>query len=130
MSDGSLFSECLNLEKLFGDRFRIYWDQARQPGCKRDPWLMEIRGCGRGIRCYPAGGNRLRVDVDCRPKIAARLVRLSGFSLVQDGDTEKTIEFPVSLIESAHSVLRFRRRRQLSDKERTRLAQIRPLRCS
>jgi len=126
--------ECVNLREEFGDRYRLFFDASvpvsgpgRDTG-RRDPWMMCLRTGsrnGRFVELYPGGGGRLRVDVDYRGPTVSRLLAIEGVELVQDGDREKTLEFDVGLFGDVDAVLKFRRKRQLSDEERARLrAQI------
>lgn len=117
---------CINLKERFGDRYRIAFDPAYNPRGRPkkllDPWMMIIP-CRYG-EIYPDGGDFLRVDIDGHNRIAARVAELQYCELVQDGDIEQTIRFPVTKFEQVAEIVRPYRRRQISDKERTRLWEL------
>ncbi len=101
-----------DLRALYGARFRITFDEAAEGRSDRnDPWLMQIRGTGKGVMIYPHGQGLLAVQCDNRPSIAKRLAEL-GLRLVQDGDTEKTFVFPVGKFEEVAAVVHPRKRRR------------------
>ncbi|MFV0443341.1 MAG: hypothetical protein ACK5Q5_07200 [Planctomycetaceae bacterium] len=114
---------CINLRNRFGDRYRISFDPAYDPRHRPkkclDPWMM-ILPCRYG-EIYPDGGQFLRVDIDGHNRIAARVTALDGCMLVQDGDVEKTIRFPVTQFELVAALVHPHRRRRVSDDERCRL---------
>jgi hypothetical protein len=116
---------CINLLARFGDRYRIGWDPAydpkHRPKDKLDPWMMLVL-CERG-EIFPYGGNLLAVGVDNRPITARRLAEL-GLLLVQDGDCEKTFVFPIERFAEVAEIVNPRRRRQVSDAEKRRLAEM------
>jgi hypothetical protein len=115
----SKIMNCLNLRELFGDQYRITFDEAYSsahvPHDKRDPWMMQIPCTGRGVTIYPYGGNVLAVEVDCRPSIAAKVAAIDGVTLRQDGATEKTFHFDVSLFERVAQIVKPRKRRLLTE---------------
>ena len=118
-------STCINLRDHFGDRYRIGWDPAydpkHRPKDKLDPWMMLVL-CKRG-EILPWGGELLGVTVDHRPVTAKRLLNL-GLRLVQDGDHEKTFVFHVDRFDEVADLVKPRRRRQVSDTEKRRLAEM------
>jgi hypothetical protein len=120
--------DCINLESRVGSRYRITFDEAYNAKGKHrdnlDPWYLQIR-CRYGC-IYPEGGDWLRLDLDHHNQIAGRVAELPGCELVQDGDFEKTIRFPVSQFPQVAAIVHPHRRRQYSEAERaaikTRLA--------
>ena len=116
---------CINLLSSFGDRFKIGWDPAydpkHRPKDKLDPWMMLVL-CERG-EIFPWGDDLLAVTVDHRPVTAKRLLDL-GVHLVQDGDREKTFVFHVDRFDTVADLVKPRRRRQVSDTEKRRLAEM------
>jgi len=112
----------LNLVELFGDRYRITFDEAYNPShvprAKLDPWMMQIPCRGRGITIYPHGGNVLAIEVDHRRNIAKALAALPGLKLWQDGDDEQTFLFDVSLFPAVAEVVKPKRRPQYTDEQR------------
>jgi hypothetical protein len=68
--------------------------------------------CVRGVVIYPAGGDRLAVEVDYHPHVARRLAAIPGVELWQDGDREKTFVFPVELFDVVAAVVQPRKRRR------------------
>jgi hypothetical protein len=128
----------VNLEQRYGDRFRIFWDEAYDPDYKhvprdkRDPWYMELRGgkrgpgrnSGPGFTIYQHGGTTLALEIDYHNKTAGRVAEIPGVRIHQDGDQEKTLLFDVTLFEQIAPLLKLRRRRLVSEAERARLATV------
>ena len=112
---------------MFGDRYRITFDEAYSPRnvpqAKLDPWMMQIPCAGRGITIFPHGGNLLAVEVDGRRAIAKKLAALPGLRLWQDGDRECTWLFDVSLFPQVAAIVQPRRRRQFTPEQRETLRQ-------
>jgi hypothetical protein len=113
---------CINLLAMFGEQYRITFDEAYDPTHvpigRRDPWMMQIPCEGQRVTIYPHGGTALAVEVDRRPSIAAKLQALAGVKLHQDGDIERTFLFDVSLFDQVAQIVKPRRRRRLTDKQR------------
>src|SRR5688500_17150373 len=104
---------CINLLGMFGDKYRVTFERDSAEGPRdRDPWLHQIPCQGRGVIIYLYGGTTLAVDVDRRPSIAARLRALDGVKLHQDGDTEKTFLFDMSLFDQVAVIVKPRRKRK------------------
>lgn len=100
---------CVDLRTLAGERYRLAYDPAYQPARKEpDLWMLTMP-CRYGI-IYPAGDDRLRVDVNGHIYIAARVAALLGCVLVQDGDHEKTVEFPVATFPAVADIVKPRKR--------------------
>jgi hypothetical protein len=109
---------CINLIEVFGDKYRVSIDRESAEGPRdKDPWLQEIRCQGRGVTIYPHGGSVLAIEVDRRPSIAAKLTALEDIRLHQDGDTEKTFLFDVSLFERVARIVKPKRRRMLTESQ-------------
>src|SRR5262245_51012386 len=105
--------DCPNLQELFGKEYRISFDPAYMPTRKNpDPWYMVIQGRLGAI--YPDGPVHLRVDIDGHAKIAGQVAALEGVTLVQDGDFEKTIRFPLAIFGEVARLIRAKRRPQRS----------------
>jgi hypothetical protein len=120
-------SECLNLEALFGERFKITWDESRESNRDRDPWMMQIPCRGRGLMNYPHGGDLLALQCDSRPNIAAMIRRIPGVKLDQDGESEKTFIFAIGVFEQVAAIVKPRRKRQWTEEERQAVAEhLRP----
>src|SRR6516162_3941051 len=96
---------CLNLRQLFGKKYRLGWDAARE-GYDKDPWLLEMP-CYRGT-IYPWSSTLLAVEVDYHPGVARKLARL-GLVKVQDGNHEKTFVFPLDRFAEVAAIVRPRR---------------------
>jgi hypothetical protein len=64
------------------------------------------------------------VEVNRRPSIAAKLMALPGVRLHQDGETEKTFLFDVSLLDQVARIVRPRRKRTVSEERRRELAEF------
>lgn len=114
--------ECVvNLMEQFGRQYQISFDPAynpkNRPRGKLDPCYMQIP-CQRGT-IYPWSEDRLAVDVDYRPITAKKLASLDDdVVLVQKGDHEKTFTFPLSLFDDVATIVKPRRRRQVSHENR------------
>lgn len=113
--------DCVNLWHLFGHEYRVGWDPAYDPEHvpreKLDPWYFEISGA-RG-KVWPYGGEYLAAKVDGRPKTVKEfLATVPGSVLIQDGDREKTIRFHYVWLHRAAELLRLRRKRRLSEKQK------------
>jgi hypothetical protein len=78
--------------------------------------------CRGGITIYPAGGDRLAVDVDYHPGIAKKLAAIPGVTLAQDGDGEKTFVFFLGVAEEVFALVKPRKRRVLSEEHKAKLA--------
>lgn len=113
---------CLNLRKLFGDRFKISNDPAAryEPNSRNDPWLFIIP-CKFG-EIYPHSGDKLAVMVCGNRKVPE--TRNLGLSVHQDGDTEAVFLFTPGQFDQVAEVVQPRKKRQVSEKERRRLAEI------
>jgi hypothetical protein len=117
--------DCINLRERFGDRYRVrheeshhhqYGDHARVD----DPWL-QIIACRHG-HIYPQGGKMLAASTNKRGSVAGALVRLECTTILQDGGDGVNVAFHVDHFDEVAAILKPRRKRQVSDKERTRLA--------
>lgn len=104
--------DCIDLQERFGDRYRIGFDPAYDPRGRKhlDPWMMLIP-CRFGT-IYPSGGDKLRVDIDGHVKLAKKVATIAGCRLVQDGDDEKTFEFPANLFNAVAKIVKPRRKAQ------------------
>ena len=121
-------ASCVNLKERFGRRFRIAYEESYRaaygPGATRqDPWLM-IVPCRYG-HIFPHGGTMLAASIDGHPNVAGQLRRLACCRVHQDGDGgELTVVFDVADIAKVARIMRPRRRRQVSDRERDRLRRM------
>ena len=120
--------DCTNLQQILGDRYRITWDPAYDPSHvphdKRDPWMMQVPCEGKGVTIYPHGGTILAIELNRRFQLANRLKVLPGVTLHQDGNTEKTFLFDVSLFDQVAAIVSPRTKRVVSEEERARLASL------
>lgn len=107
---------CINLLKLFGDQFKIVFDQAYDarhvPRDKLDPWYMQI-ACERGL-VVPWGETTLAAEVEGRPITARRLAASGVCELYRNGDSGQTFLFDVADFETVAAIMHPRRRRQIS----------------
>jgi hypothetical protein len=115
-------SECLNLRKLYGDRYRIVLDPAAEyePSGRRDPWLFIIP-CKYG-EIYPHGGDLLAVMVVGVYKVPE--MRKLELPSHQNGDGEAVFLFTQNQFTQVAKVVKPRKRRRLSEKDRGRLAEM------
>ena len=118
--------ECTNLQQQFGTRYRITFDAAYSPKHvprdKLDPWTMQIP-CERGI-VYPHGGDLLAAEVEGRRVTANRLRQLNCTTTCQEGDSFLAVTFHAADFEEVAAIVKPRRRRQVLEVERLRLASI------
>jgi hypothetical protein len=112
---------CIDLKKRFGDRYQVTYEEsyAAQHGKrahKPGPWLMIIP-CRNG-HIYPQGGDLLAASTNHRSRVATRLIELPGVTVVQDGSDGVNVAFPIAAFEQVAAVMKPRKRRKLSAKER------------
>lgn len=121
-------TECVNLRSEYGCVYQIFFDRAYDTkgvhSRNLDPWMMTLRGAGKGVELYPNGGTSLRVDIDHRTPTANKLLKIDGVELVCDADDGKTLEFDVEQFEAVDEILKFRRRPNLSPEVRTAKADL------
>jgi hypothetical protein len=120
--------DCVDLRERFGRRYRIEYEPsyAAEYGVNarvHDPWLTIIP-CRYG-HIFPHGGSTLAASVDGFPKIAGRLKRLTCCRVHQDGDFgELTVLFNAADFAKVARIMRPRRRRRVSQRERERLREM------
>jgi len=118
--------DCINLQQEFGTRYRVTFDAAYSPKHvprdKLDVWSMQMP-CQRGV-VYPHGGGLLAVEVEGRRVTANRLRQLNCTTTYQEGDNFLTVTFDAADFDEVAAVVKPRRRRQVSEAERQRLASI------
>jgi hypothetical protein len=116
---------CVDLSKQF-PRYRLSWEAngATKGQWKREegewPWLMELRG--RYGTVSPYGGEILQAMTD-RPRIGAQL-RALPCVLSARGADEIVVRFHVDHAPAVFNLLRPYRRRQLSEADRAKKAEI------
>jgi hypothetical protein len=118
--------ECINLQEQFGTRYRITFDPAYSPKHvprdKLNPCMMQMP-CQRGV-VYPHGGGLLAVEVEGRRVTANRLRQLDCTTTFQEGDSFLAVTFHAADFDKVAAIVKPKRRRQVSDAERLRLASI------
>jgi len=116
---------CIDLKREFGSRYRIGLDPAakHEPGGTHDPWMFTIR-CQYG-EIYPYGGEKLAFH--CTGNIIRRKLKeafpdmeISNWS----DDGEAIFIFHVDQFAEVAKFAKPRQRRQVSESERRRLAEI------
>ncbi len=117
--------ECINLKDLFGDRYKVTFEESHaaehgSDGWTPDPWLMVIR-CRRGEIC-PWGGDMLAACTNSR-QMANKIAGLPFAEMLQDGDDGGNVGFPVDHFEAVAKIMRPHRRPQLSPERRAELAE-------
>lgn len=117
---------CVNLRERFGEKYRIeyeesYWAEREIAG-KDDPWL-QIIPCDFG-HIYPHGGTTLAASINKRGPTMRTLVAMPCCRLWQDADDGATVLFDVADFKAVAKIMRPKRRRQVSDEERARLAEM------
>lgn len=114
----------IDLEDACRGRYRIEFDEsALIPGQTREErlWLEQIP-CKYG-HIYIHGRDKLGAYCD-RPRIFERLMAIPGTARLQVVDRELSVSFHPAQLEEVAELLQARRRRQLTDEERERLAAI------
>ncbi|MHB8953846.1 MAG: hypothetical protein ACYC4U_12825 [Pirellulaceae bacterium] len=119
--------ECVNLKKMFGDRFKITWDESYfaehgENARADDPWL-QIIPCQHG-HIYPYGGEIMVASTAKRGGVARELGQLDSTTMYRDGDDGVDVLFHVSNFEPVAQLMKPRRRRRLSPQQRQRLAAL------
>ena len=105
---------CPNLKRLFGERYRISWEESRE-GRSIDPWLYVIHG--RYGHIYPWGSDTLAVYTTRSIRTVKTLVQ-GGCVLRQDGDREWTLTFPVHLFPMVAKAIKAYRKKRISSAQR------------
>lgn len=110
-----------DLKALAGERWRVIRDPAAgdDPGWTQDPWLWRIEGQGGHV--YVHGADVIGVWVK-GSRTRDRILALPGARLHQAGDREWTVVLPVDHLDTVCEIIYARRRRQVSEEERARLA--------
>ena len=116
MNDKTKPIKCVNLEALYGERFKIKRDPA-YPACCKDPWTFVIP-CERDGEIYPHGGTLIACQIDGRPVTAAKIEALPGAKVTQEGGRDKTVVVDVRHAEAVFRIMKPRKRRRLSEKQR------------
>jgi hypothetical protein len=117
---------CINLNELYGDRFKVTYEESYsaergERARMADPWLM-ILPCKHG-HIYPHGGDLLAASTNKRGSVARRLSELACTTVVQDGDDGVNVTFHVRDFDRVAELMRPRRRRRLTDKQRQQAAE-------
>ena len=123
----TVLPECVDLRQRFGKRFRVAHEQSYHAehgdhGRVEDTWLL-ILLCQHGEIC-PWGGELLAACTKTRGPVANRLLSLPFVAESQDGDDGANVIFPVERFDEVATIMRPRRRRQVSEQERARLAAL------
>lgn len=105
----------INLRQRFGNRYRIEYDEAHISR-KDDPWL-QIIPCLRG-HIYPHSSELLGVATNSRGSTANAIARLSGVTVLQEGDDGLNAGFPIELFPKIAKLVKPRRKRQLTADQR------------
>jgi hypothetical protein len=108
-------SDCINLKKRFGKKYRIVYDESRQ-GREDDPWLQQIP-CLRG-HIYPHGGTKLGFASNKRGPTLTTLKALPGVETAQDADDGANLVFPVEMFDKIAKLVRPRQKRQMSEAQK------------
>jgi hypothetical protein len=114
--------DCIDLRKLAGKRFRVARDEAaeHEPGGRNDPWLVTIP-CQRG-HFYPHSATLIGFASNSRGGTIKRLAAMPGVTVLNDGADGLNLAFPAELFPAVPRMVKPRRRRQLNQEQRDRLA--------
>jgi hypothetical protein len=117
--------DCVNLRERFGRQYRVTYEESyyaeRGDGARADDPALQIIRCERG-HIYPWDASMLAASTDTRGSTARKLAALDFTTVHQDGDDGMTILFPVERFPEVAALMHPRRRRQVSEAERARLA--------
>jgi hypothetical protein len=128
--NNTAMTNCTNLLRSWGDRFRVYNEIENRPARSRDgEWDLVLRGRLGFVAAWGRDG-RL---VACTNSVATTkrlLASVPGAVIVQDGDDGANITFAVEHLHAVAVILRLRKRRRYSAAQRqaaaARLAKVRP----
>ena len=118
---------CISLKERFGNHYRVEYEESYHadhgPHARADdPWLM-ILPCGNGHIC-PWGDDLLAACTKkAGPVVARRLKKLPFTNIAQDGDDGANVLFHAKHFDAVAKIMRPRRRRQMSEKQRQRLVE-------
>lgn len=119
-------STCIDLSTIAAER---HWrlgrdpaDAAERPGRRlaSDPWYHVIK-CQRG-ELYPFSAAEIVAEATSNPTFN-RLAGLPGVRVHQNADQGGAVRFPIAMLDQVAEIMRPRRKRQVSDDERARLAE-------
>jgi len=119
--------ECINLEKQFGDRFKVTYEETyfAQYGPKvrtEDPHFMVLL-CQHG-HVYPHGGETLAVSTNRRGSVATRLAELDCITVLQDGSDGVNVTFHIDDFDQVGTIMKPRKARpRLSDEHKAKLSE-------
>jgi len=118
---------CIDLRDLAGKRYRVAHDPAYQAeygerGFTVDLWLLTIP-CQFG-HFFPWGGDRLAFSTNNRGRTAKILAALPFVRIEQDAEDGFTLSFDAQHFDEVAQIAKPKRRRQVSDAERARLAEL------
>ncbi len=116
----------INLKEQYGDRYRVTYEESyhaeRSKHTVEDPWLMIIP-CKYGHIC-PWTETELAACTDRPGNIPNRIANIKGTKVHQYGDDGSNILFPLDVFDQVAEIMQPRKRRQISDAERKRLAEM------
>lgn len=120
-------NDCINLRERFGDKYRVtyeesYYAEHGDHGRADDPWLLQLE-CENGT-IYPYGGNELVASTRRRGPVANRLAALACVTVWRDASDGIDVRIDVANFDKVAAVMKPRRKRQVSDAERARLAEM------
>ncbi len=119
--------QCVNLRERFGKKFRVRYEEsyyAERPEFRaaEEAWL-QIIPCDHG-HIGPWGGNELVACTNTAGATAKRLRELPFARVQQDGADGTNVVFAAEHFDEVAEIMRPKRRRVVSGKERKRLAAL------
>lgn len=117
---------CIDLEQLYGDRFKIIYEESycaerSEFRAAEESWLR-IMLCVNGHIC-PWGGSNLAACTNRAGTVARALRRLPFVRVAQDGSDGINAVFDVAHFDEVAALMKPRRRRRLSPEARRRAAE-------
>ena len=108
----------IDLKTLAGKRYRLQYDESRQ-GREESPWLL-IVPCRYG-HIYPHSAELLGIAINTRA-MGHKLAKLPGVTVLQEADDGFNLACPPKLFAAVAKIMGARRKKQVSEAERNRLA--------
>jgi hypothetical protein len=108
---------CINLLEMFGHKY-----QVDRSGKKSDPWLQIIPA--KYGEFYPHSLDLIGFASNSR-KIGLRVAKIPGVVILQEAEDGLNVGVDAALFPAVAKIVKPRRRRKVTDKERDRLAKMR-----
>jgi hypothetical protein len=113
--------------RQFSPPYRVHLDAGLPEGPRParqydDPWELVLPGAAGFVA--PQGGEHLLACTRHRLTTARILATVPGAVITQDGSDGQNVKFPARHLDEVAGILRLRRRKEVSEAERERLAAL------